>query len=77
MINMAMLDSHVDFNIEETQDVVTFTDLTDVVLLDPRFDKRENIYFMPSSVEVHDSVFQIFEKINTYTRDTFQFHNRQ
>ena len=58
MIDMVLLNSHVDFLQEEERDVITYSmDTTNFFLLDPRHDQRVNMYYTKSKVELNDDVF--------------------
>ena len=52
-------------------------DTTNIVYLDPDRDKRVNMFYMKSVVELADSLFQpLSEWQEKYTKEIFQFDKR-
>ena len=71
LINIVLLDSHIDWNRQDADDVIRYNmDTTTLFLIDPHRDQRWNMFYMKSVVELKDGVFQFSE---TKKRETFQF----
>ena len=58
MVNIVLMNSHVDFSQKDPDEVVRYSmDTTNILLLDPRHDQRVNLFYMKSIVELADSIF--------------------
>ncbi len=61
MLNIVLMNSHVDFSKKDGDEVIRYSmDTTNILLLDPGHDKRINLFYMKSEVELVDSIFQPF-----------------
>ena len=74
LLNIATMNSHVDFSQEKGEDIVTYSTDSQLLLLDPRVDQRENMFYMKSKVEVNDNLFQLLRQ--PLYKETFQFDKR-
>ena len=72
MINIVLMNSHVDLSQKNKDDVITYSmDTTNYFLLNPSIDQRVNMYYMKSKVELNDEINQLWRQ--PVELKTFQF----
>ena len=58
MLNLVTINSNVDFAGDVNSNVLESNmDTTNIVLLDPRADRRTNIFYMNVDIELNDSIY--------------------
>ena len=57
-VNIVLMNSHVDFAQKDPEEVVRYSmDTTNIIVLNPRHDKKVNLFYMKSIVELADTIF--------------------
>ena len=68
-VNVALMNSNIDFSQSNADDTVTYGIESEVIMLDPNIDQKQNLYYMKSQVEVSDDLYLLFQ--NRVSKTTF------